>query len=444
VKATTRSRASATAFALVLVATTTAAATPEIDAARDRGFAWLLSQQQRDGNWSASPGVEVVATATALEALRLGGVGGASPILASQFLANSPAPSVDSLARKTLALAGAGRVVDAFIDELLARRNTGLAWGAYDGFGTSFPDTTLALAALRVGRPSFSTAETQTALCAVLVARRPSGAGPDDGAWAFGPWNDAKRVLLPTALNIVEVETNRTLRGWATVTCGSTPYSLGTAVNEALDWMIAQRRNADGGFGENGTSTVLETAVAYEALSLVRPGDAATAGALSFLMARQGGDGGWNGDVLATAYVLRVLPPRSAAYVDTDGDGIPDAIETVLGRNPLVAEPPWLVQGSGGSGTGGAADPQSVRSGVRASTLPPAEAVADGDLNEDGIVDAADIAIAERIALGVLAPTATYLRHGDVAGGATGGPDGQINVADVAKIRLKVLGLESF
>lgn len=445
-KATAGSRAWVIALALVLFATARATAvTPEeIDAARDRGFAWLLAHQQRDGNWSGGPGVEVVATATALEALRLGGVRGAAFTLASQFLANAPAPSVDSLARKTLALAGAGLVVDAFVDELLARRNTGLAWGAYEGFGTSFPDTTLALAALRAGRPSFSIAETQAALCAILVGRRPSGPQPDDGAWAFGPWSEAKRVLLPTALNTVEVEANRTGRGWATVVCGSTTYNLSTAVNGALDWMMAQRRNADGGFGENGTSSVLETTAAYEALSLVRPGDAATAGALSFLITRQESGGGWNGDALATAYALRVLPARSAAYVDTDGDGIPDAIETILGRNPLVAEPPWLVLGSGSSAAGGAGGPQSVRSGVRASTLPPQEAVADGDLNEDGIVDAADVAIAERIALGVLAPNATYLRHGDVAGGATGGPDGQIDVADVAKIRLKVLGLESF
>jgi hypothetical protein len=77
--------------------------------------------------------------------------------------------------------------------------------------------------------------------------------------------------------------------------------------------------------------------------------------------------------------------------------------------------------------------------GVDASTAPPSEAVADGDLNGDGVVDAADLAIAERIAVGLLPPTADYLRHGDVAT-----PTGTIDAADVARIRRKVLGLENF
>jgi len=52
---------------------------------------------------------------------------------------------------------------------------------------------------------------------------------------------------------------------------------------------------------------------------------------------------------------------------------------------------------------------------------------------------AADLALAERIAVGLLSPTADYLRHGDVAA-----PFGSIDAADVVRIRRKVLGIENF
>ena len=66
----------------------------------------------------------------------------------------------------------------------------------------------------------------------------------------------------------------------------------------------------------------------------------------------------------------------------------------------------------------------------------------DGDLNGDGVVDVADVALAERIALGLIVPTATQLAHGDVA--PAGAPDGVIDAADVARILRKALGLETF
>ncbi len=66
----------------------------------------------------------------------------------------------------------------------------------------------------------------------------------------------------------------------------------------------------------------------------------------------------------------------------------------------------------------------------------------DGDLNGDGLVDVADVALAERMALGLLVATPDQLMHGDVA--PAGNPDGVIDAADVARIRRKALGLEAF
>jgi hypothetical protein len=66
------------------------------------------------------------------------------------------------------------------------------------------------------------------------------------------------------------------------------------------------------------------------------------------------------------------------------------------------------------------------------------KSVHDGDLNGDGVVNAADVMLAERIVQGLLVPTSTQLTHGDIDG------DGTINVADVEHILRKALGLESF
>lgn len=65
----------------------------------------------------------------------------------------------------------------------------------------------------------------------------------------------------------------------------------------------------------------------------------------------------------------------------------------------------------------------------------------DGDLNADGIVNVADVALTERMAIGLVTPTANQLLHGDVA---PAGGNGVIDSADVARIRRKALGLESF
>ncbi len=65
----------------------------------------------------------------------------------------------------------------------------------------------------------------------------------------------------------------------------------------------------------------------------------------------------------------------------------------------------------------------------------------DGDLNGDAVVDTADVLLAQRIALGLVTPSASQLAHGDVA--PAGAPDGVINAADIARIRRKVLGLEN-
>ncbi|MHB8728228.1 MAG: dockerin type I repeat-containing protein [Sulfuricaulis sp.] len=75
---------------------------------------------------------------------------------------------------------------------------------------------------------------------------------------------------------------------------------------------------------------------------------------------------------------------------------------------------------------------------VASTPVTGAPAPANGDLNGDGVVDAADVAISERIALGLIVPTAAQLAHSDING------DGVIDASDVEHIRRKALGLETF
>jgi Putative Ig domain len=65
-----------------------------------------------------------------------------------------------------------------------------------------------------------------------------------------------------------------------------------------------------------------------------------------------------------------------------------------------------------------------------------------GDINGDGRVDLADVILAQRIALGLMTPTAQQKAAADVA--PLGDPDGVIDASDVALILRKALGIDAY
>ena len=164
--------------------------------------------------------------------------------------------------------------------------------------------------------------------------------------------------------------------------------------------------------------------------------------------------------------------------VDTDGDGLDDCFEQQIGTNPnltdsdtdgltdyeevnydgnpasynpyhSVTNPAGTDLDANESDTDGDGYSDQAEITAGADPLNPADvpsAAADGDMNNDGVVNAADVLIATRIISGQLTITAEQMSHGDVAPLVNGqpSPDGQFNTGDLVVIQRKVLGLVNF
>lgn len=81
----------------------------EIDAARVKALAYLIHSQKGAGHWSTAGGLEVQATAAALEALQNAGFRKGGPYSkAIAWLANAVPASVEGKAHQIMALQTAG------------------------------------------------------------------------------------------------------------------------------------------------------------------------------------------------------------------------------------------------------------------------------------------------------------------------------------------------
>lgn len=326
----------------------------QIDTARNRGLAWLLSQQRGDGSWQGAAGLEIMASSLALDAFKNAGIRqGYQYGAVVAWLKNADAMSVDSLARKISALSGTGVDLKADLDRLLSWESVsspysnGAVWGAYDKFEMSFPDTALALNAIRISQHSYPTQDQEliAALCMILTSQR------SDGSWGYGlvpsgsPVHTQAGAIFPTALTAMEIQGIITKKGWSGMTCGSTSYTLATTVTKGISWLLSNK-NSDGGFGANGVSDLFDTAVTYQALTAVNSSDPARDAALDYLVAAQDQtNGSWRNDPLQTALVLKSF--ASANLADLDQDGIPDNVESILGTNPSVADSRGLIKKDG-------------------------------------------------------------------------------------------------
>ncbi|MFA7061999.1 MAG: IPTL-CTERM sorting domain-containing protein, partial [Pedobacter sp.] len=211
------------------------------------------------------------------------------------------------------------------------------------------PDTPLALSAIRLGQYTYSNQATDLlngVYCQILPAQRP------DGSWAFivpptnAPTTTLTGAILPTAYTVIELQAIKTANpSWGSNGCGVN-YDLQTGINNGAAWFLT-KKNADGGFGDNGQSSTLETVLAYQALSAVNSSDPAKGAALDYLINNQDAAGSWQEDPLQTALVLKSFTPTT--LIDSDKDGIPDVVEALLATNPSLADGRNLIKGNGQS-----------------------------------------------------------------------------------------------
>ena len=358
---------------LLMVAQGSMAATQvQIDAAWNKGLAWLMTNQHGDGGWSSAvldgnvtrQGLGFQATAAAVEALaniglktRYTYMGGVA------WLSNAEPASVEAASRQILALKAAGEDVLALATKLASWRNLGLSWGAFPQYEAGLPDGALGILALMDAQgTAYTNAELFAAVCVLMVAQRPTPnfLFPYD-LWApltpsTPPTGLTTGAVIPSAYALMAVSkaATRLVSG----TCNAVPYTLATVVTTGVTGLVAKKNLGDNGFGDNGTSAILETALALRALKTVAPANAAAVTAFDYLVATQSPDGSWAGDALQTAEVMLALAapttalgqrPSATVVTDTDKDGIPDALETPIffGTNPAVADSRFLADGSG-------------------------------------------------------------------------------------------------
>lgn len=333
---------------LLVSASGALAATPEqLDQSRNKGLAWLFINQKGDGSWRTSSGLEVQATSAAMEAfMNFGIYHGRSFSAAESWLTNTEAFSTDSLSRQSMALYRSGANVATLTSRLTAMQYYPTAsWGAYDQHSGSFPDTSLAMDAIWVTYTAYSDSDTSYSLGFIIDTQNLS-----DGGWPYTTYEQGTPAsrLIPTVYNVI------------TLSHYYWDWDVGSSISSGVQWLTA-RQKADGSFADDSsaaTGSVLETALAYLAIKEAQnAGDPVALGAqsvmdkaLNFIISRQQGDGSWEGTPFQTAVALQTLPATILA--DTDMDGIPDVVETVMGTNPLVADHSGLTGGNGQSVSG--------------------------------------------------------------------------------------------
>jgi hypothetical protein len=324
-----------------------AASQAELDVSRDKAIVWLVRNQQPDGHWVSAAGLDVQTTAAVVEALAASNHARLPQFAAAvAWLQNAEAGSTDALARQIIALKKAGTdvAVARLIKTLQDRRNADdKGWGAYPGYRASIPDTPLAMLALQsAGVPLTDTAGLSAAFEASSLTP-----GPGQRYWlykmtAFGstPGEALGEPVLPTALTMLA------LKSWS---LSSAQVSSATAFLKAKQGTSGTGQGAF--MGVDGLYTPLDTALAGAALTATGArADAAVQAALDQLKRSQSAAGDW-GDALSTAVALQLVGTNSTAVVDTDGDGVPDSIESYLGTDPNRADSKQLALGNTNANT---------------------------------------------------------------------------------------------
>lgn len=238
------------------------------------GIAWLISRQHDDGCWYDSSGTALRDTAVTTGALGLFPAGTTNAARGREWLVSMMPDNSDFLSRAIFA------GVETKLAEIAALQNADGGWGSAAGFRSNPIDTALALQALTDSSGDYTLS---TAIDWLHAAQNP------DGGWNSGV---GESMIQPTAEALLAL--NRHRKG----------FLLEPIIADALAWLVA-RQNADGGFGSPGT--VIETALALQAIKATGASPAAADAAVNRLLTWQADTGSWNGSVFQTAGAVAAL-----------------------------------------------------------------------------------------------------------------------------------------
>ncbi|MBM4309755.1 MAG: choice-of-anchor A family protein [Deltaproteobacteria bacterium] len=252
-------------------------------------LSWLeQAQDSFDGHWGPDP---VLDTALVLQAAQLYLGSGLDISTAQSYLSAQQPIATDYLARKIMALADDAHAVHQDVDELLDQQNRDGGFGFSDGYPSSVIDSILALDGL------------------VLA-----GVDGDPIASALGYLTDRQHNNGAFSWHAVGPDSfDVTCRALIVMNRLRARYNLLSFAERAAGY-ISGHQNADGGFGEDGSS-VIETALAILALQAEGGKAQSVSGARAFLLSVQDPrSGSWNGRVRDTALALAAL--HASAGID--------------------------------------------------------------------------------------------------------------------------------
>ena len=352
--------------ALALSISLEVAATPttaQLTTAQTNGLVYLVKQHQGDGNWGTLDESKIKDTSAVILTLNHFGVRGDILRRGLTWLANAEPYTPDLAARKLSALIDS----DIYQDELAAQifnmahtiqNDSVRVWGSQNKHRPSIQDTALVLEALlKVGNlPGLNLTDLadqtiQYYLDPWQLNESPTsagGAGWSDGLSTLG--TTARSQVAPTAYALLTL--NQKGGFW-----------WGADAAKAAEW-LAFVQKTDGSFGDV-TGNVADTALVVLALGKAKNISGAPASVTTayqkgrdYLISKQKTNGSWLDDPFISAISLRALFELPSALTDSDSDGLPNTIETALGKNPNLVDTDWLAPGNGKNYTHMMADDQ--------------------------------------------------------------------------------------
>lgn len=254
-----------------------AALAPELS----KGLNWLSAQVAAGGNLlTASPlATDLQSRSEAQRALQQLGT---APAALADAIALDSNPTAESLARRLLGQAIAGRDIQVLLPQLLALQNSDGGFGFTVGLGSNPRDTAWALLTLKAVAPN------QTAVIGTALGYLQTNVYVDG---SFGLSGGEVYATAYAALALSEF---------------ADAYNLSGTLDNARRWLVAQA-------GSSGYGSSLDNAVAVMALSSLTTDSTQYATARDALKTAQQADGSWGGDPYLTALALRALTATSGA-----------------------------------------------------------------------------------------------------------------------------------